>query len=385
MNILMVSRGVFSIPPRSSGGGAEKHAYELAVALARLGHQVDLVASSAYPHMSAVRGVNLKRTRINGTSIPADSPFYLWLLKHSLAVAGTIAVAARNIKRNSRGYDVVHVHGNASAFFFSKFLDISPLLYTIHDPPPSTVRYDRLDERLVREAVFRNIDLPALKAVDHVIAVNPAIKETLTTLKVQSGKISVIPSGTRVHTTRSDSRDKALGVFVGQLVQRKGVHFLLEALSQVPELRLDVVGDGPEREHLRQLARKLGCADRVTFHGYLPDSDLEACYSRASFGVFPSLADAMPLALLECMGHGIPALVSRFPGAEWIIKHGENGFLHEPGDIKEIQSQLFTIRSDPRLCARMGDEARRTIEHDFTWEAVAKKIMSTYAKAIDSR
>ena len=279
MDILMVSRGVFSIPLRSSGGGAEKHAYELAVALARLGHRVDLVASCAYPPMSGVQGVNVHRTRINGTSIPADSPFYIWLLKHSLAVAGTVAAAARNIKRNSRGYDVVHVHGNASAFFFSKFLGISPLLYTVHDPPPSTVTYDRIDERLIREAVFRNIDLPAMKTVDHVIAVNPAIKETLTTLKVQPEKISVIPSGTRIHETHSKTKDKALGIFVGQLVRRKGVHFLIEALSQVPKLKLAVVGDGPERDHLRQLATKFGCADRVTFYGYLTNSDLEECYS----------------------------------------------------------------------------------------------------------
>jgi len=334
--------------------------------------------------MSGVRGLNVHPTKINGTSIPADAPFYLWLLKHSLAVAGTIAVAARDIKRNPRGYDVVHVHGNACAFFFSKLLDVSPLLYTVHDPPPSTVRCDRIDEKFVREAVFRNIDLPALKAVDHVIAVNPAIKETLTRLNVQSRKISVIPSGTRVHATHSRTKDKALGIFVGQLIRRKGVHFLIEALSRVPEIRMAVVGDGPERDSLRQLARELGCADRVTFCGYLSDSDLEECYSRASFGVFPSLADAMPLALLECMGHGIPALASRFPGAEWVIKHGENGFLHQVGNVKEIQNQLYSIRSDPKLCARMGDEARRTVEHDFSWDTVARKTVSTYNKVIES-
>jgi glycosyltransferase involved in cell wall biosynthesis len=380
MDILMVSRGVFPIPPRSSGGGAEKHAYELASALAQLGHRVDLVASSANSPTPALPGMNVHRTKINGTSIPTDAPFYLWLLKHSLAVVGTVAVAARDIKRNSRGYDVVHVHGNASAFFFSKLLHISPLLYTVHDSPPSTVQYDRTDERFVREAVFRSIDLPALKAVDHVIAVNPMIKRALTGLRVQPAKISVIPSGTRVHETLSRTKDKALGLFVGQLVRRKGVHFLIEALSRVPELRLAVVGDGPERNCLRELASKLSCADRVTFYGYLTNSDLEECYSRASFGVFPSLADAMPLALLDCMGHGIPALVSRFPGAEWIIKHGENGLLHEPGDVEELQEQLSLVRSDPKLCAGMGDRARRAVEHDFTWEAVARKMVLTYEK-----
>ena len=85
------------------------------------------------------------------------------------------------------------------------------------------------------------------------------------------------------------------------------------------------------------------------------------------------------------MGHGIPALVSRFPGAEWIIKDRENGFLHEPGNVQEIQEQLAFVRSHGDLCARMGDEARRTVEKDFTWEATARKMVSTYEKVIDSR
>ncbi len=384
MNILMVSRGVFPIPTRSSGGGVEKHAYNLAYSLAQLGHKVDLVASSSYAPDSRVPGLNVLRPRIDGTIIPTDVPFFVWLLKHSLAVAGTVAVATWNITRNSRGYDVVHVHGNGSAFFFSKLWNASPLLYTVHDPPPSTVKYPTKVEGFVREAVFRSIDLPALKAVDHVITVNPEIKETLIRFQVPPARISAIPCGINLGEAHSRVNGKPLGISVGQLLNRKGVHFLIEALSKVPELRLAVVGDGPERDSLRQQARKLGCADRVTFYGYLPSPDLEQCYSKASFGVFPSLADAMPTrALLECMGHGIPALVSRVPGADWVIRHGENGFLHEIGNVEQIREQLFSLRSDAELCARMGDEARRTVERDFTWEATVRKTLSTYKMVID--
>ena len=281
---------------------------------------------------------------------------------------------------------MVHVHGNANAFLFSKLWHISPLLYTVHDPPPCSVRYEGIGEKFVRDAVFRNVDLPALNTVDQVIAVNPMIKEILTGLQVPPAKISVIPSGAGIHETHSRTQGKARGIFVGQLVQRKGVHFVIEALSRVPDLRLAVIGDGPERNNLRQLAGKLGCGDRITFYGYLSDSDLMECYSRASFGVFPSLADAMPtLALLDCMGRGIPALVSRVPGADWVIRHGENGFLHEPGNVDEIEEQLSLIRAHVDLCSRMGDEARRTVEQDFTWEAAARKMVSVYQNVIDSR
>lgn len=97
-----------------------------------------------------------------------------------------------------------------------------------------------------------------------------------------------------------------------------------------------------------------------------------------------SLADAMPtLALLECMGHGIPAVVSRVPGADWVTRHGVNGFLHERGDVEEIQEQLSLPRSHADLCARMGDEARRTVENDFSWGAVARKIVSKYENVME--
>jgi glycosyltransferase involved in cell wall biosynthesis len=276
------------------------------------------------------------------------------------------------------------VHGNLNAFLLSRLTKQVPIVYSVHDPPPSTVRYDRRDEEFVRQTVFRTIDIPAMRRVGRVISVNPTIKQCLIAYGIKPEKISVIPSGTYLKPPAPRRRDGALGIFVGQLVHRKGAHLLVQALSRIPAPRLLIVGDGPEKTHLFELSKRLRCSDRVTFCGYLPKSTLDEHYERASFGVFPTLADAMPtLALLECMAHGVPPIVSRVPGADWVISSNENGFLFTPGDVDELHKLLSIVSSDSERRDRVGGRARQDVERRFTWDKVACDVESVYQKTID--
>ncbi len=319
---------------------------------------------------------------MDGSFIPSHVPFYGWLLKHGLASAATLKTTMQKLKDGSARYDVIHVHSNLNALLLSRLSGVVPLLYTMHDPPPSTVHYERFDERFVREAVFRCIDVPAVRRVNHVITVNPAIRESLSAYGVEREKISVISNGTDLRPHSRKSRDANLGIFVGQLVNRKGAHIILQALSRLPNIRVEIVGDGPERTRLVELSKRLHCSNRVVFHSYLPREDLEECYARASFGIFPTLADAMPtLALLECMAHGVPPLVSRVPGSTWVIRSGENGLLFQPGSVSELGELLSLVESDQNFCRKMGENARHLVEQNFSWDAVARKVVSVYEKA----
>lgn len=381
MNVLMVSRGVFPLPPCSSGGGAERHAYELALALVHRGHNVHLVTPISLPKPS-IQGLELSTTTLHGGFIHPNVPFYGWLFKHAIASAATFQAATRILRDVSAHYDIVHVHGNMNALLLSHLPGSIPLVYSVHDAPPSIMQYQRIDETFVREAVFRTIDIPALKKVDHILTVNPAIKHSLTTFGIKPEKISIVPNGT--HTiTRPHSPRGDLGIFVGQLVRRKGAHILLEALSRIPNIRILIVGDGPEKAHLLRLAKQLNCDDRVTFSGYVTASELDEIYDEASFGVFPTLADAMPtLALLECMAHGLPPIVSRVPGADWVIHQGENGFLFETGNVEDLRRQLVALSSDSQLRDRTGANARQHVEREFTWDTVARGVEGAYQRAI---
>jgi len=130
----------------------------------------------------------------------------------------------------------------------------------------------------------------------------------------------------------------------------------------------------------------LGCEDRAMFHGYVNSPELAEIYASSSFGVFPTSADAMPtLALLECMAHGLPPIVSRVPGANWVIREGENGFLFEPGDAEDLRRQLEVVSVDSTTREKAGAAARRDVEETFTWEKAAEKVEKAYQETIRGR
>jgi glycosyltransferase involved in cell wall biosynthesis len=83
------------------------------------------------------------------------------------------------------------------------------------------------------------------------------------------------------------------------------------------------------------------------------------------------------------MAHGVPPIVSRVPGADWVISSNENGFLFEPGDVDELQELLSIVSSDSERRDRMGERARQDVERRFTWDKVACDVESVYQKTID--
>src|SRR5258706_239269 len=131
------------------------------------------------------------------------------------------------------------------------------------------------------------------------------------------------------------------GLFVGRLVERKGVAHLIEAIARLGPAerapRLEIVGEGPERPGLEALAQRLGVANRVVFRGKIPADELQASYARAAVCVLPSVLDArgdtegLGVVLLEAMNHGTPVVASRVSGIPDIVGDGVSGLPVPPG------------------------------------------------------
>lgn len=131
-------------------------------------------------------------------------------------------------------------------------------------------------------------------------------------------------------------------LYVGQLIPRKRVDLLLQAFSQLglPSARLRLIGQGPQERRLRQLADRLGIADRVDFSPGMANADTVAAMAAADVLVLPSRFDGWGAVVNEALMVGTPVVCSNRCGASDLIEHGRNGFVFEAGSASALRDRL---------------------------------------------
>ena len=155
-------------------------------------------------------------------------------------------------------------------------------------------------------------------------------------------------------------------LFVGRLEAEKNIDQLLRALAPLPHVRADLVGDGTRRDELEALARELGIATRVTFHGFVPDAELVRRYAEADVFCMPGTAELQSLATMEAMAAGLPVIAADALALPHLVHHGTNGYLFEPGAITALSRWLAEMAADPDARARMGQASRTIVaRHDI--------------------
>jgi teichuronic acid biosynthesis glycosyltransferase TuaC len=176
-------------------------------------------------------------------------------------------------------------------------------------------------------------------------------------------------------------------VTVGHLVARKRHADVLRALwllrDSHPELRWDVVGDGPERAPLQRLAAELGLDGRVRFFGQLPPAMARAAAQGAGVFVLPSVDEAFGVVYVEAMAGAVPAIGSRGePGPEEIAAAGGGLRLVPPADPEALAAELRSLLDEPDWRRELGDAARATVEAGFTWEQCGRATVAAYQQAL---
>jgi glycosyltransferase involved in cell wall biosynthesis len=179
-------------------------------------------------------------------------------------------------------------------------------------------------------------------------------------------------------------------LFVGRLVEKKGLRVLLEAMPKMlakhPAMRMTVAGAGPLEMELRELARHLDISDKVDFLGMVTQSKLPALYRRATLAVFPFVVaksgdqEGFGLVQVEAMGCGCPVIAGNLPAIHDSITHEESGLLVPPGNPEVLADTVLRALNDQDLCFRLAREARKRVMERFDWEAVAEKYAGLYDK-----
>ncbi|MGI9657815.1 MAG: glycosyltransferase, partial [Gaiellaceae bacterium] len=232
--------------------------------------------------------------------------------------------------------------------------------------PPANARQARIKQQLAKR----------LDA--HVAVGRDAGRELEEWVGLPRGSIATIynarPSGTV--SGRSEADQHVSCVAVGRLHEQKGFDLLIDALSDVPDVSLRLVGDGVERASLEAHATARGVYERVEFLGWLDDPTPEL--ERGDIFVLPSRYEGLPLSIIEAMFAELPVVAADVGSVRELVVDGETGLLVPPEDVQAIAAAMTSLAGDRERRRRLGSAARERALARFSLETMLERYRELY-------
>jgi glycosyltransferase involved in cell wall biosynthesis len=213
--------------------------------------------------------------------------------------------------------------------------------------------------------------------------------------------VTIVPYGAALHDDGMAAGRPALAgdgpvriLFVGRLVERKGVEVLVRALAgldSLPDAELTVIGAGERAELIEQTARLHGVADRVHLRGTVTREELVRSYSNHDVFVLPAVLDAkgdtegLGVVLLEALRFERPVIASDVGGIPDIVEHERTGLLVPPGDSASLASAIESLARDPERARQMAIRGRQVARDRFGWDRVLESTNRVYGSAMERR
>jgi len=238
------------------------------------------------------------------------------------------------------------------------------------------------------------------RSADHIFTVTSVLAERISEELDSPKNISVTPNGidpTQFIDLPSRSEAKRrLGVehrvvlgFVGFVREWHGLEKVIDLMSERPQLPLQLVlvGDGPAKRLLERHASSCGVSEQLTFVGVVAREQIADYIAAFDIALQPSVVSyASPLKLFEYMAAGCAIVAPDTNNIREILNHDVNALLFVPGDSNALSAQVARLASDPALCERLGESARRTItDRDLTWTGNAKAVLSVAHKLLEGQ
>lgn len=243
----------------------------------------------------------------------------------------------------------------------------------------------------LRSPVFVALKRFVLRRCAAVTVVSRTMKDAIG--RIDSGclaRLQVAPMGadlTNTFTPRGEAeRSKEQLLFVGRLAEKKGLHILIDALPRVldvyPDVRLRVIGDGPERERLHARARALGLEKAIDWLGARTHEELISEYRRATALVFPSIETAggdqegLGLVPVEALGCECPVVASELPAVRDLISDDVTGLFARASDPAHLAERILCLLRNPELGRKLGLNGRLYALARFDWSVVSERYSS---------
>jgi glycosyltransferase involved in cell wall biosynthesis len=383
MNVLFLTHSF----PRSEGDAAGSFLLRLAIALRAEDVNVRVVAPAAagLPAAEEISGVRVERFRyaprrfekLAYTGNMARDVASSWSAR--LALVGFLGSDFVHAVRARRSFEpeVVHAHWwfpNGVVGTWVGGLARIPLVTTLHGT----------DVRLARTVGV------AKPMFGHVLRHSAAVTTVSNWLREETEAlvpgihptVAPMPVATDLFAPGS-SRDGQRLLYVGRLMPQKGVEHLLHALALMKtKSSLDIVGDGPSRASLEQLAKQLEVAPRIRWHGQISQSELPPLYQRASAVVVPSIDEGLGLVAVEALLCETPVVAFDSGGLRDVIQHDKTGLLVKPGDRQALAGALDELLARDGRGSDLGRAGRIYALSAFAPESAARRYAGIYRQVL---
>jgi glycosyltransferase involved in cell wall biosynthesis len=243
--------------------------------------------------------------------------------------------------------------------------------------------------------VYEFLDACLLRRFDAVVAVSGRIAEEARRAGIPAARITTINNGidlapfdAAVPLLAEELRkgNRPLIGTVGRLVSQKGMDYFLRAarsvLQEIPEALFVVVGDGPDRAKLEQLAKDLGIEGQVVFTG--SRADMPQVYASLDVFVLASLDEGMPMAVLEALASNRAVVATQVGAVPQLIVSGQTGMLVPAADVQGLADAILVLLRNPELRARLGGAGCALVHKEFSSRVMSQAYLRRYEQLLSA-
>lgn len=378
MRIAMI--GHKRIPSRE--GGVEVVVQELATRMTRKGYQIEAYNRSGY-HVS---GKEYDRGHGHGKYYQNIRIITIPTFKNGKLNAIVYAFFA-SIRALFGRYDIIHYHaeGPCAMLWIPKMFG-KRIVVTIHG-----LDWQRSKWGTFASNVIRFGEKMAAKHADEVIVLSKNIQEYFRenyyreTLYIPNGIVRPQKKEASVIKERWGLEKDSYILFLARLVPEKGLHYLIDAFSELDTQKRLVIAGGPSHsvEYIHQLEKKVKNDERILMTGFVEGAELEELYSNAYVFVLPSDVEGMALSLLEAMSYGNCCLVSDIPENTEVI--GQAGGTFQKGKTDDLKRQLAYLLENPEIVRDYQEQSCDYICKTHDWDDIVDRTLEVYQKAVDRK
>jgi len=382
-------------PPHLYLGGVERRIIETTK---RLTDEVEIAVYSGtkkgFKEPISLNGVGFVPCRSTDMLFPLDN----WFFNRSLSKK------ARDMDADV--YEAHAVSGYGLLRALKKQGSKKPFVHTVHGVLADEYEQARKGASLSLRGRAANHFMNRLAKLEEETAKNATLVVTISNYSfekiiqhynIDSSKIRIVPNGVdpekfkplqdaTVARRQLGLVDEPCVLFVGSLIPRKGLAFLVKAAEKIVkknrETKFMVAGEGPLRSQLEKTLDSKNLSGNFKLLGNLKDEMLSATYNCCDVFVLPSIQEGQGIVLLEAQASARPVVAFNIGGVNEAVRDGETGLLVARGNADELAGAVLRLLSDKGLREKMGSAARKFVVENFTWDLCAQKMLRVYRESL---